>query len=426
MTVRLSMYGPITMGTGFISGLPADGWRRSIRRDGGFWSGNFSIVGDFNSLASFFYNRMGAHIVEDFNGRPTWEGFIHSMDFTYKGVTRRRTYANMANAVKVKFTDMTGGGVSSTLDWITNDESIARHGRREEVVTLGELVLPEAEAAQQNILKRFAWPTARPIAVHGVEESRIDVTVVGYVVRCNWVFHKGTGNPSTPASDLNEDSTPHDVWRQLSNELIKNGSMVVSQNSDPGIIFNEDVDYTIDYANGLYIVPSTTSIPSNGAHRFIDFNYEYLTLQDATTIVKSIIAAEYPFLTEGIIEQNDLLINQELATDQRSYDYLKHIIDLGDDAGDPWVFYVTEDRLAHYIKMPTEPTHFLSEGLLYSSVGLRDIITPYELRPGVIRDMDYFIEGSQPDSWLPDDRDMWIDEISVDENRRFNLTTSLI
>jgi hypothetical protein len=58
----------------------AEGWRRSIRRKGGFWDGRFKLRDDRGVLEDFFNTQMMAHFEEKCGGSVTWEGFIADMD----------------------------------------------------------------------------------------------------------------------------------------------------------------------------------------------------------------------------------------------------------------------------------------------------------------------------------------------------------
>lgn len=59
----------------------AENWKRSIRRQGGFWDGRFRLRDTSKSyLEDFFNTQIMAHIEEKCGGSVTWEGFIGEMD----------------------------------------------------------------------------------------------------------------------------------------------------------------------------------------------------------------------------------------------------------------------------------------------------------------------------------------------------------
>jgi hypothetical protein len=79
----LALYSPILQGQapqGDITGL-AKGWRRSVRRQGGFWTGSWYNEDEpLDVLQDIFYTLFMGHIVEKAAGGVTWEGFIGEMD----------------------------------------------------------------------------------------------------------------------------------------------------------------------------------------------------------------------------------------------------------------------------------------------------------------------------------------------------------
>ena len=61
----LRVFNPILISTsGMVIDLTsrAEGWRRSIRRNGGYWRGQLTLTGEILELAGLFYEQLGAHI----------------------------------------------------------------------------------------------------------------------------------------------------------------------------------------------------------------------------------------------------------------------------------------------------------------------------------------------------------------------------
>ena len=58
----------------------AQGWGRTIRFQGGYWDGDFTIRGKPGYLNDFFYSQLGNHIEETFGGLKTWEGLLYSIE----------------------------------------------------------------------------------------------------------------------------------------------------------------------------------------------------------------------------------------------------------------------------------------------------------------------------------------------------------
>lgn len=175
-------------------------WRRSIRTQGGYWTGEFTITGNREELTKYFYNWLGYHVEERSGGIKTWEGMIYELDFTSAAgdwsVTRRRSLDDMYNSIQCTYT--LTDGTPQTVGPYTNNASIAKYGRRGAKIDLpvGQYSAAAAQAYAYRYLKENSWPWARPIGVEfGQGESRLRVTVCGYVFTANWRYEgAGTGS----------------------------------------------------------------------------------------------------------------------------------------------------------------------------------------------------------------------------------------
>lgn len=102
---ELLLYSSVLGGQAFQVGLTksAQNWRRSIRMDGGFWRGRFSLTGNAADLQRAFDTWMCYHLEERTGGMVTWEGMVYEMDLRYAGVTRRRSFDLMTNVAKTSY-----------------------------------------------------------------------------------------------------------------------------------------------------------------------------------------------------------------------------------------------------------------------------------------------------------------------------------
>lgn len=178
----------------------AEGWRRSTRSRGGYWQGDFTLAGDVDELAAFFYEFLGYHVAETSGGSPTWEGMVYEMELTVGGASRRRSLDTMANSITTLYSydDGTGKQVKSTSS-SADTNSIARYGQREELRIVSGQPTAAAESARDSYLKEFAFPWARPVGVSSRgREPSLRVTVCGYVFTINWQF---ISRPETPAAE---------------------------------------------------------------------------------------------------------------------------------------------------------------------------------------------------------------------------------
>ncbi len=187
----------------------AEGWTRSIRAQGGYWMGEFSLAGDKDKLTRYFNEWLGAHVEERSGGMITWEGMIYEMDHSYAAgdttVTRKRTLDWMYNSVICDYT--LTDGTPQAVGPYTNDTSIAKYGRRGVRIELGsgQYGAAAAEAAAKRYLWEHQWPTQQPVGVDlGVGENRLTVTVCGYIYTANWRYVSvGTGSAGNVSTWIN-------------------------------------------------------------------------------------------------------------------------------------------------------------------------------------------------------------------------------
>jgi hypothetical protein len=150
-------------------------------------------------------------------------------------------------------------------------------------------------------------------------------------------------------------------------------------------------------------------------------NNKYVTSADGATgnasaWVSSIVSTDLQFLTAGKIGTNTFQMQRTLNVPQRAGDTLFEIAEIGDNSQVPWRFYADVGRVVHYVPFDTTPRYFLRNGEFYTSTSLKQTISPWEMEPGVIRDMDYPVRGPEQGSWLDDVRDILLEEITASEN----------
>lgn len=193
----MRIYSPLLDGAAFIEDVSdlATGYRRSIRRQGGYWLGEFLYNNEPNKMAQFFYERLGCHFVEVSGGFTTWMGMIYEMEFTLNGVTRRRSLDTLANYVTTTYLDTAGEVQTSAA--ATNDESIARFGRKEEMLLLDGYEQAAAEARRDTYLKENGWTWPRVVGLGlGRADIQLSIALCGYSFTANWRF-ESAGDGST-------------------------------------------------------------------------------------------------------------------------------------------------------------------------------------------------------------------------------------
>ena len=185
----------------------AIGWRRSIRAQGGYWQGSFSMRGSLDDLQQVFYYWLGLRVKEISGGQTTWDGMIYEMDLTYHGVTRRRSLDLMCNYVTVFYEDDEGETQNTTA--VTNTDSIQHYGRYEGMWTLDTISQTAAEAFGNTRLKELGWPLQRVVGVRPGEiesnEAILDVVCCGYIFTANWRFEQvGDGSQDNLSDWISE------------------------------------------------------------------------------------------------------------------------------------------------------------------------------------------------------------------------------
>lgn len=190
MSLSLRLSGPILDNGGFIEDVTrkAIGWRRSIRSIGGYWQGEFTLTGDINYLARWFYQHLGYHFEEKSSGKKTWEGMIYEMDFTTEGVTRRRSLDTLYNHLRVRI--INPSNEIRITDPNSDSTSISVYGQREQIWPLDGQTLTAGRAVRDTMLKEFAYPYARTVGTTVGEENKTEliVRVCGYCFTANWRY----------------------------------------------------------------------------------------------------------------------------------------------------------------------------------------------------------------------------------------------
>lgn len=107
--ISLNLYNSIGNGSGSRNNVTANlknTWRRSIRDVGGYWIGSARWNGTEGEMIDLFQNGMLMEIREDSGGLMTWQGFLAEMHLSYKGNVYTRSWADVANRVKVIYSKM--------------------------------------------------------------------------------------------------------------------------------------------------------------------------------------------------------------------------------------------------------------------------------------------------------------------------------
>lgn len=276
---NLRLYTSVLDGASFVADLTKDaiGWKRSIRNRGGYWQGEFTLMGELNDLARFFYEYLGYHLVEKGGGAKTWEGMIYEMELSTGGASRRRSLDNLYNYVFTTYTDPSNNKVTTTV--AQNEFSIAKYGRREEQRILAGQADPVALTARNAFLAEYAFPTARCIGITsrtGAPELR--VTACGYIFTASWRFESVGDDSDDNLSGWISDIVDTDCEFLLPGHIETNTRQVRKETKITYVRAWDVIQNLLDIGIPDPISPSTVAYPTR-AYVYNDrrFNYEKIS-----------------------------------------------------------------------------------------------------------------------------------------------------
>lgn len=177
----MHLFSSVLDGQKFIGDInrEAQGYRRAKSFWGGDLNASWTLYGEFEYLASWFYERLGCHYEEKSSGRATWHGMIWDMTLYHRGRARTRSLDTLDNYVSATYID-SADEIHTTAPAI-NAPSVGQFGRFEELISMDNYDATPAEARRDAFLARRGWPHVIPDA--GALESgetRLDVVAAGY------------------------------------------------------------------------------------------------------------------------------------------------------------------------------------------------------------------------------------------------------
>ena len=204
---------PPLQGTGAINdqllNKAAQGYRRSIRRVGGFWVAEFSILPGKKVPASYlvdwYENRLGHGFREKNGGAITFDGVVWEMEMSVDGQKESKALDKVFNAVRTDYLDTAQEPQSTS--WQVNQGSIDKYGRREQILYMDEIDATAAAALAKSELVRKGEVIPQTAAIGPqVEQDGLHVTVVGKIFTANnrfiTVADDTTGDVSDYVADI--------------------------------------------------------------------------------------------------------------------------------------------------------------------------------------------------------------------------------
>jgi len=238
------------------------------------------------------------------------------------------------------------------LDWSYQcGLSIARYGRKEEILHYDNCPLDTSEAGRDTFQREHLWPWPRPVGATAPGEAVLDVQCAGYVFTMNWMYQ------------LVGDGDEHRLDEWLSS--------IVGLNYGLSLLHGG----TVATAGDCQFI-KTGSIAQNGL------------------LVKEVTGAEqrpWDVISELV----------SLGIDDGSGDYV------------PARAWVGTNQLLHYAKVDTTPHYFIRADGIFDSLGGHVASSNWTMRPAVFRDMVYPRRYAEPGSFLADTRDIWVEEVEM-------------
>lgn len=187
--------------------------RVTRRRMGGLWDMSFTIPAVLPSgkrvgraiFQDWFNNKLFT-VIKQVMGAPIFEGVVWMLDLTLDGITIRRDYSEMYNAVRVDYVEE--DGTTGSTSWYTDDSSINSYGRRELISYMRNSTATIAQNEAQTILTETAEAWPQTINVDPNMRDRLEVMVAGKIFTANNKFVSastldgGTGNLSTLVENI--------------------------------------------------------------------------------------------------------------------------------------------------------------------------------------------------------------------------------
>jgi hypothetical protein len=150
------------------------------------------------------------------------------------------------------------------------------------------------------------------------------------------------------------------------------------------------------------------------------YDWLYEVLGDTTRL---------PFIRLGAIAANTQVVKKYQGTPIRVWDWAQQLIRRGNGATPPartgpYRMYVSPKRYVHVEMVDQTPVYYLQGGKLTDGMGNPLDKTPYQIVPGVVRNLEYPMATIEPGSTLSDFRDILVAEVAVDGSGRLALRTT--
>jgi hypothetical protein len=424
----LRIYQPPKEGTAFQKDITerAVGYRRTKRDMGGDWDGSFLLYGDISELGQIFDTWCGFRLRETVGNTLLWKGIVWEMQLVHNGAARKRSVQLMDNYVYTTYIDTSDPPQIVTSSAVQNTESVAKHGRKEMLLLEDTVPQTIAEARRDTHLKKWAWPRSMPVTINldrVLGDTYLEIFLAGDVWTANYRYESVSGLDSNQgaisytdesgAETFTDDSQDFTDWQTTSGQAkysiwVNNSDGSQSWGYLGAKVSNTEIRVYTDQAlttPGWNGDGDTTKTPSS-----------YNIYGPVSEWIEDIVTNDCEFLNPGSIAQNLVTTHRETGIPRRAWDIMKSLTEMGDENGNPYRIYVDFDGYVHYEMIDTMPIYYLRDGRIYTSIGGSVEVNPWQLQPGVIRDLSYPQRQNEYTPWLRDVRDFYVSEWEVGVN----------
>ena len=142
-------------------------------------------------------------VIQDETGRDVWWGYVHSVEVTKGKISYGITLDRLANKVSVKYSHIHPGieevGESRTTTAVTDVESSAEFGTKEQLGSLDSASDEVANGYRDTLLARTKYPTMLPAFGSGGEGALL--VCRGWYDTLDWLFYANSNTTDQVTTD---------------------------------------------------------------------------------------------------------------------------------------------------------------------------------------------------------------------------------
>jgi len=176
----------------------ADSYEHTISDRFGFESMTVSMRATGDEIYDWLQNGLGRSVVVySPNANVVWEGQLETISANLGQKKASKSFKNMANRVRTKYTSEINGSASSPATTATVQDTVSQglYGIKDRVVSLGQTATAAAVAANQRTLNSLKLPrsTATTQAKTGSSrDTSLQLTFAGWYATLDWIFVPST------------------------------------------------------------------------------------------------------------------------------------------------------------------------------------------------------------------------------------------